>query len=124
DPTSGVKFANNEPLRPHFRASQINVFAEDQRGDGIQHAAIAVKDILTAVRTMRAREVAFMPTPGAYYDMLPDRIQRLGIESIDESIDELRELEILVDGKGRSSYLLQIFLMDSAGTHREAEAGP
>src|SRR5690606_36144246 len=30
DPTSGVKFANNEPLRPHFRASQINVFAEDQ----------------------------------------------------------------------------------------------
>ncbi|MEM6961812.1 MAG: VOC family protein [Myxococcota bacterium] len=124
DPVSGVKFANNEPMRPQFQSSQINVFYEDQRGDGIQHAAIAAKDILSAVRGLKGRGVRFFPTPSAYYEMLPGRIDSLGIGSIDESIDELKELEVLVDGNGERSYLLQIFLEDSAGTHDDASAGP
>jgi 4-hydroxyphenylpyruvate dioxygenase len=97
DPKSGVKFANNEPYRPFFKASQINLFYEDQRGPGIQHAALTVGDIVGAVRTMRARGVEFMPTPGSYYDALPERLRTSGIGAIDEDIDVLRELEILVD---------------------------
>jgi 4-hydroxyphenylpyruvate dioxygenase len=124
DPRSGVKFANNEPWRPAFKSSQINVFNEDHRGDGIQHAALTVKDILPAVEAMRARGVEFMPTPAAYYDALPERIATSGIGKIDEEIDALRELEILVDGAGPGSYLLQIFLRDSAGLYHEQEAGP
>ncbi len=124
EPSSGVRFANNEPRRPHFHASQIALFVEDHRGDGVQHAALAVKDILTAVRALRARGVEFMPTPGSYYDMLPARIERLGIGSIDEDIATLRELEVLVDGEGRGRYMLQIFLKDSAGLYHEPEAGP
>ena len=38
DPHSGVKFANNEPLRPYFKESQINIFDEEHRGDGVQHS--------------------------------------------------------------------------------------
>lgn len=124
DPLSEVKFANNEPMRPFFKQSQINLFAEDQRGDGIQHAALAVTDIVSAVRSLRRRGVKFMSTPGAYYDMLPERLEALGVGSIDEDIDELRELEILVDGKGAGSYLLQVFLQDAAGTHGDPGAGP
>jgi 4-hydroxyphenylpyruvate dioxygenase len=124
DPGSSVKFANNEPWRPAFKSSQINVFNEDHRGDGIQHAALTVKDILSAVRAMRARGVEFMPTPGTYYEALPERIASTGIGRIDESVDELRELEILIDGAGPGSYLLQIFLRDSAGLYHEPEAGP
>ncbi|WP_437585504.1 4-hydroxyphenylpyruvate dioxygenase family protein [Sorangium sp. So ce1000] len=124
DPASGVKFANNEPYRPHFKSSQINVFHEEHRGDGVQHVALAVDDILAAVRAMRARGVEFMPTPAAYYDMLPERLQRLGIGQIDEDVAELRDLEVLVDGDGARSYLLQIFLKESSGTHRDPEAGP
>jgi 4-hydroxyphenylpyruvate dioxygenase len=124
DPRSGVKLANNEPRRPSFKSSQINVFNEEHRGDGIQHAALAVRDILSAVRGMRARCVEFMPTPAAYYDLLPRRLEDSGIGSIDEDIPELRDLEILVDGAGRGRYLLQIFLRDSAGLYREPEAGP
>lgn len=124
DKPSGVKFANNEPKRPHFRASQINLFHEDQRGDGVQHAALAVKDILPAVRALRERGVKFMPTPGTYYDMLPERLKRLGVDTIDEDIEVLRELEILVDGNAHKSYLLQIFLRESAGLYEEREAGP
>jgi 4-hydroxyphenylpyruvate dioxygenase len=124
DPRSGVKFANNEPWRPAFKSSQINVFNEDHRGDGIQHAALTVKDILASVREMRRRGVEFMPTPASYYDLLPERIRTTGIGSIDEDVAELRELEILVDGAEKGSYLLQIFLRDSAGLYHEPEAGP
>jgi 4-hydroxyphenylpyruvate dioxygenase len=124
DARSGVKFANNEPRRPAFKSSQINVFNEDHRGDGIQHAALTVKDILAGVREMRRRGVEFMPTPGSYYDLLPERIRTTGIGTIDEDVSELRELEVLVDGAGKGSYLLQIFLRDSAGLYHEPEAGP
>jgi len=124
DPLSGVKFANNEPWRPDFRRSQVNLFAEDLRGDGVQHAALAVRDILGAVRGLRERGVEFMPTPAAYYRMLPERLSRTGVGRIDEDLAALQELQILVDGEAPGRYLLQIFLKDSAGLYREPEAGP
>ncbi|APR87155.1 4-hydroxyphenylpyruvate dioxygenase [Minicystis rosea] len=124
DPSSGVKFANNEPWRPFFKESQINIFSEDHRGDGVQHAAITTTDILSTVRGLRARGVEFMPTPGAYYDMLPEHLDRIGVGSIDEDPKVLRDLEILVDGNATRSYLLQIFLKESAGLHKDPEAGP
>jgi 4-hydroxyphenylpyruvate dioxygenase len=124
DPHSGTKFANNEPLRPFFRKSQINLFYEDNAGDGIQHAALTVKDILTAVRELRRNGVEFMPTPGTYYDALPQRLEAIGVKRIDESIDTLRELQILVDGEKEHAYMLQIFLKDSAGLYGEPKAGP
>jgi 4-hydroxyphenylpyruvate dioxygenase len=124
DPRSGVKFANNEPWRPAFKSSQINVFNEEHRGDGIQHAALTVKDIVGAVRGLRARGVEFMATPAAYYDALPERIRTSGIGQIEEEIAELRDLGILIDGAGPGAYLLQIFLRDSAGLYHEPEAGP
>jgi 4-hydroxyphenylpyruvate dioxygenase len=124
DPASGVKFANNEPWRPAFKSSQINLFHEDQRGDGVQHAALTVEDIVAAVRGMRACGVEFMPTPGSYYDLLPARLAEIGVGRVEEEVATLRELEILVDGGAPGSYLLQIFLKDSAGTHRDPEAGP
>ncbi|MEZ4316016.1 MAG: 4-hydroxyphenylpyruvate dioxygenase [Myxococcota bacterium] len=124
DPGSGVKFANNEPKRPFFKKSQINLFGEDHRGDGVQHVALTVDDIVGTVRTLRQRGVEFMPTPGTYYDALPERIQRLGINRIDEDIEVLRDLEILIDGDKDHSYLLQIFLKEQAGLFDDPKAGP
>jgi len=124
DPASGVKFANNEPYRPYFKSSQINIFNEEHRGDGVQHAAIAVKDILTSVKHMRELSIAFMPTPGSYYDALPARLKSLGVQQIDEDVNVLRDLEILVDGEAEGKYLLQIFLKESSGTHGDPHAGP
>jgi 4-hydroxyphenylpyruvate dioxygenase len=124
DPRSNVKFANNEPWRPAFKSSQINVFHEEQRGDGVQHAALIVKDILGAVAGLRARGVEFMPTPPSYYELLPARLQRIGVGAIPEDLRRLQELEILVDGGAPGSYMLQIFLKDSAGLYGEREAGP
>ena len=124
DPYSGLKFANNEPWRPFFKKSQINLFAEENRGNGIQHAALVTGDILATVRGLRQAEVPFMPTPGAYYDMLPERIRQLGIGSIDEDIDTLRGLEVLVDGNHDRSYMLQIFLKELSAIFGDPACGP
>lgn len=124
DPYSGVKFANNEPWRPHFTSSQINVFTEAQGGDGVQHVAFTTRDISQAVRGLRSEGVRFMPTPGTYYDALPERLVECGIGGIDEDIEMLRELEILVDGDRDHSYLLQIFLQEASEYHQDLKAGP
>jgi len=124
DPVSQTKFANNEPARPFFKSSQINIFHEELRGDGVQHVALTVTDILGAVRGLRAAGVTFMPTPGSYYDLLPARIAGSGIDSIDEDLDTLRELQILLDGDHHHAYMLQIFLKESAGLYGDPSAGP
>ncbi len=124
DPVSGLKLANNEPLRPSFQKSQINVFCEDNRGDGVQHVALGVRDILHAVRGLRARGMELMSAPPGYYRRLPEHLAALGIEHIHEDLGELEELGILVDGSGAGAYLLQIFLKEAAAQQRRAEAGP
>jgi 4-hydroxyphenylpyruvate dioxygenase len=124
DPASNVKFANNEPSRPFFKSSQINIFNEELRGDGVQHVALTVGDIVSAVRALRGNGVTFMPTPGSYYDMLPDRLAKTGIKQIDEDHQILRDLEILVDGDHFHAYMLQIFLKESAGLYGDPKAGP
>lgn len=124
DPKTGIKFANNEPYRPFFKRSQINIFNEDHRGDGVQHLALATPDIISTVEGLSKRGVRFMETPGTYYDALPERLERLRIGKIDEDVDTLRRLGILVDGEGRAQYLLQIFLEDSAGLYNSPDAGP
>jgi 4-hydroxyphenylpyruvate dioxygenase len=124
DPASGIKFANNEPAAPYFNSSQIYQFCTDHRGAGVQHVALSVGDIVATVRGMRGRGVQFMPTPAAYYDMLPARLVELGVDAIDEDIATLRQLEILVDGDGPRRYLLQVFMREAAGLFRDPQAGP
>jgi 4-hydroxyphenylpyruvate dioxygenase len=124
DPHSGLKFANNEPSHPFFKSSQIYLFYMDHRGAGVQHVALAVPDLPATVEGLRAQGVPFMPTPGAYYDMLPGRLVELGVNRVDENIDELRRLQILVDGRQDGRYMLQIFMQDAATLFKDRQAGP
>jgi 4-hydroxyphenylpyruvate dioxygenase len=73
---------------------------------------------------LRQRGVQFMRTPPTYYEALPERLEALGIGRIDEDLRELRDLEVLVDGHGKGSYMLQIFLKESAGLYADEAAGP
>jgi len=124
DPHSKVKFANNEPRRPSFTASQINLFNRDHRGDGVQHVALTCGNLMQAVTAMRARGIEFMHTPDAYYDALRDRLSGAGVGQIEESIDALRTRGILVDGSEHGRYMLQIFLKDSQALYGDPNAGP
>lgn len=124
DPHSGLKFANNEPAQPCFKASQVYLFYQDHRGAGVQHVGLAVSDLVTAVEDLRAHGVSFMPTPTAYYDGLPARLLELGVNRVEEDIDTLRRLDILVDGQADQQYLLQIFIKEAAALFNDPKAGP
>ncbi len=123
-PDLGIKFANNEPRRPNFKESQINLFTEQHRGPGVQHVALTVPDIMSTVDALMTVGAPFMPIPDSYYDMLPERLKRIGVGSIDEDIEALRKRGILVDGAAKGFYLLQIFLADAAQSYGDTTAGP
>ncbi|MGJ1496273.1 4-hydroxyphenylpyruvate dioxygenase [Sphingobacterium spiritivorum] len=98
-----VKFPINEPAEGK-KKSQIEEYLEYYEGEGVQHAALATKDIVGTVKALKARGVEFLGAPPeAYYDMLPERV---GV--IDEEIKVIQELGILVD-RDDEGYLLQIF---------------
>ena len=65
-----------------------------------------------------------MPTPGAYYDLLPKRLVDLGVNQVEEDIDTLRRLQILVDGQTNCRYMLQIFMREAASLFKDPQAGP
>jgi 4-hydroxyphenylpyruvate dioxygenase len=123
DPESGVKFATNEPLRPYYRDSQITKFVEDNHGNGVQHIAFAVTNILWSVEELQRRGVEFLKTHPAYYRDLPERLAKLGITNVKEELRELERLQILVDG-ANDKYMLQIFMREAAVLHDDHRAGP
>lgn len=98
-----VKFPINEPAEGK-KKSQIEEYLEFYEGEGVQHAALATKDIVRTVKELRSRGVEFLGAPPeAYYDMLTERVG-----AIDEEIRVIQELGILVD-RDEEGYLLQIF---------------
>ncbi|WP_276088795.1 4-hydroxyphenylpyruvate dioxygenase [Pedobacter sp. JY14-1] len=97
------KFPINEPAEGK-KKSQIEEYLEFYEGEGVQHIAVATKDILATVGELKARGVEFLsPPPETYYDLMPERIGE-----IDEEIEKLKALGILVD-RDEEGYLLQIF---------------
>lgn len=97
------KFPINEPAEGK-KKSQIEEYLEYYEGEGVQHIAVATKDIVKTVTELKARGVEFLSAPpNAYYDMMPDRVGE-----IDEEIRLLQSLGILVD-RDEEGYLLQIF---------------
>lgn len=123
DPVSQVKFATNEPLRPHFRDSQIYKFVEDNQGAGVQHVAFNVKNIIWTVEELKRRNVEFMDTPPAYYRDLPRRLEALGITNVKEELGVLEKHRILLDGS-QDRYMLQIFLREAKSMYGDDRAGP
>jgi 4-hydroxyphenylpyruvate dioxygenase len=123
DPESGVKLANNEPAAPNFEASQIYAFVEANRGAGVQHVAFHVPEIVRTVEGLRERGIAFLDTPGTYYDLLPARLSRHNVTNLAEDLDQVRRLGILVDGAD-DRYLLQIFMVEGGLLYGDESAGP
>lgn len=97
------KFPINEPAEGK-RKSQVEEFLDFYEGEGVQHIAVATKDIVKTVTELKSRGVEFLsPPPEAYYEMIPDRVG-----DIEEDLRELQKLGILVDCD-EEGYLLQIF---------------
>lgn len=97
-----IKFPINEPAEGK-KKSQIEEYIDFYKGAGVQHIAIEVHNILETVGELRNRGVEFLYVPENYYDDVLDRVG-----DIEESIEDLKALNILVD-RDESGYLLQIF---------------
>ncbi len=97
-----VKFPINEPAEGK-RKSQIEEYLDFYGGPGVQHIALATKDILHTVNKLHEQGVEFLRVPHTYYSELQQRVGR-----IDEPLDELERLGILVD-RDDEGYMLQIF---------------
>ncbi|HVY75905.1 MAG TPA: 4-hydroxyphenylpyruvate dioxygenase [Puia sp.] len=97
-----VKFPINEPAEGK-KKSQVEEYLEFYGGEGVQHVAIATKDIVGTVTELMRRGVEFLKVPDTYYEGLEGRVGE-----IDEDIRPLKELGILVD-RDPEGYLLQIF---------------
>jgi 4-hydroxyphenylpyruvate dioxygenase len=103
--TSGdgrVKFPINEPAEGK-RKSQIDEYLEFYEGAGAQHIAVATRDIVGTVATLRAAGVEFLTVPDSYYDEVPERVP-----AVAGQLADLRREGILVDHDDEG-YLLQIF---------------
>lgn len=123
DSESGCKLANNEPAAPNYEASQIYKFVVDNNGPGVQHIAFHVPQIIPAVEGLRRNGIDFLDTPATYYDMLPERMVKQRVPTIEENVDDLKRLGILVDGSDER-YLLQIFMVEGGLLYDDRGAGP
>jgi 4-hydroxyphenylpyruvate dioxygenase len=97
-----VKFPINEPAEGK-RKSQIEEYLEFYNGEGVQHVAMATRNIVETVSLLQSRGVEFLQVPSSYYQELKERVGE-----IDEDMEALKKLGILVD-RDEEGYLLQIF---------------
>jgi len=90
--------------------SQIEEYLREYRGEGIQHIALATNDIFASVDALRGNGVVFQDTPDSYYDGVDARVA-----GHRESLAEMRDRRILIDGSAEEGILLQIFTQNVIG---------
>ncbi|WP_030925602.1 4-hydroxyphenylpyruvate dioxygenase [Streptosporangium amethystogenes] len=88
---------------PEKEPGQLDAFLERNGGEGVQHLAFRVEEIIPAVWEFRERGVEFLSTPSTYYDLLTERFADL-----QEEITGLRAGQVLAD-RDEWGYLLQLF---------------
>ena len=92
--------------------SQIEEYLQAYHGEGIQHIALAARNIYATVEALNANGVAFQDTPDTYYERLDNRIKGHG-----EDVPRLKRDRILMDGAvdDETGLLLQIFTQNAIG---------
>ncbi len=88
---------------------QIQEYLDSYAGEGVQHIALATRNLYDTVDQLQMAGVKLLNTSETYYDLLPKRIPGL-----QEPIGELQSRNILVDG-APGELLLQIFSENQLG---------
>jgi 4-hydroxyphenylpyruvate dioxygenase len=90
--------------------SQIEEYLHEYKGEGIQHIALGTENIYRTVDALRSRGVEFQDTPATYYEGVDARVT-----GHQETLGELQERGILIDGTAKNGILLQIFTKNAIG---------
>jgi 4-hydroxyphenylpyruvate dioxygenase len=91
------------------KAGQIQEYLDSYHGEGIQHIALASRDLPASVDGLRGNGVKLLDTIDTYYELIDKRIPGHG-----QDVAALRQRKILVDGKA-GELLLQIFSENQLG---------
>jgi 4-hydroxyphenylpyruvate dioxygenase len=91
------------------KAGQIQEYLDSYHGEGIQHIALASRDLPASVDALRGNGVKLLDTIDTYYELIDKRIPGHG-----QDVAALRQRKILVDGKA-GELLLQIFSENQLG---------
>ncbi len=91
------------------KAGQIQEYLDSYHGEGIQHIALASRDLLASVDALGARGVRLLDTIDTYYELVDKRIPGHG-----QDVAALRRRKILIDGQA-GALLLQIFSENQLG---------
>jgi 4-hydroxyphenylpyruvate dioxygenase len=90
-----------EPLPEKEKKSQVDIFLSNHFGNGIQHLAFEVDDLISTVEKLKGNGVNFTPVPAKYYE-------DLNIQAPELPIEMLRKANILCE-KEDDKILLQVF---------------
>ena len=90
-----------EPLPEKERKSQIDIFLKHHFGNGIQHLAFEVDDLIKTVEDLKKRGVHFTPVPEKYYE-------DLALQHPELPVHLLQKANILCE-KSDEKLLLQVF---------------
>ena len=108
-PDGKIRIPINESGGVPGRVDQIEEYLQAYHGEGIQHIALATRDIYRTVETLRGNGVAFLDTPDTYYKLIDTRLP-----GHREDLTRLSHDKILIDG-GEDGLLLQIFTETAIG---------
>jgi len=100
-PCGKIRIPINEPVDAK---SQVQEYLEAYHGEGIQHIALASRNIYDTVQELRERGVEFLAAAPEYYERL-----RPSLRALKEDRRRLERNNILIDGDPASGVLLQIF---------------
>lgn len=101
-----IKVPINEATEPE---SQVQEFVDRLKGSGVQHLALLTTDLMSSLKGLRKEGFKFLNVPHTYYEEVPTRVP-----GVTESLAELEELGILLDGD-KDGYLLQVFSEEVLG---------
>lgn len=105
-PVTGTQLPINEPTSAN---SQIQEFLDVNGGAGVQHIAIATRNIVGTIAQRRRQGMSFINVPPSYYSQLRDRYP--GYNFSTAQWDAIAQQQILVDWQAQSpqALLLQTF---------------
>jgi 4-hydroxyphenylpyruvate dioxygenase len=96
------------------RTNQLHAYLPDHPGEGVQHIALATRDICACVDALAANGIEFVAPPDAYYDTVDARLPGHGLD-----LAALRARRVLIDGDigadGAPRLFLQTFIKRAPG---------
>ncbi|XP_046966109.1 4-hydroxyphenylpyruvate dioxygenase-like [Vanessa cardui] len=105
--TETVLLSLNEAAKGIRPTSKASEFVKALGASGVEHIALYTDDIVSTMKSLKSRGADILTWPSTYYDLIKEKLKDSPV-NVNESIEELKEQNILIDFDERG-YMLQAF---------------